>query len=377
MSDKKLAIMGVIAAAMTAAAILISLAGQSQQTTNLVIGPLVGGLDVDTVAKIAISGEKGTQKVTLAKVDGRFAVAEKDNYPASAKKVNELVNACLDIRTAELCTEDPAFHADLGVSDQTAKSQVTFSDSQDKPIVGVLISENQKDSQGAYVRMASENKAYLTTQAPWINSKPMDYIDNQLLQVDSKKITEVAVTDPNNKTYTLKGEKDGEVVTLAEMPEGKQFKAADYRRVFTALTSLTFDDVTLKEKLQGLIFGWQYVCTLSDSTVYTLKLAKKDNKTYLDIAVVFTDTSKVVKEQGVESEAQLKEKEAKLLARDAADTLGKKTAKWFYVIPDSKAGDLTKELNALIETIPPKVETKADPNQPVPVKAETPKPAGE
>lgn len=361
MSDKKLAILGVIAVLAAAAAMMVSRLGETGRQTNLVVGPLIGGLDVDAVSKIALSGEKGKQKVTLVKKDTRFVVAEKDNYPASLRKVNELVNACLDIRTAELRTSDKANHADLGVTEETAKTVAAFYDAADKPLTGVIISENRPDSQDAFARLISDDKTYLILQSPWMNGQPMNYIDTQLVQADAKKIAEVTVTDPNNVVYTLKGEKDGEVITLAAMPAGKQFKATDYRSVFTALSGLTFEDVTAKDKVEVLRFDHSYVCKLNDSTVYTLKLAQKDGKAYLDITAEFTDKTAVMKEKEVESQEQLKEKEAKLLARDAAEAFAKKTANWLYILPEQKAKELIKPLKDLIEDVP---TPKTDPNQP-------------
>lgn len=370
MNDKKLAILGIVAVLSVAAAVLVSRMGGDAQRSSLVIGPLVGGLDVDKINAIAVTGEKGKQKITLAKSEGRFVVAEKENYPASIKKVNELVNQCLDIRTAELQSEDPAFHADLGLTAETAGTTVTFKDSADQAIVGLLVSESKPDTQGVFVRLASDNKAYLTLQSPWISTRPMDYIDTQLLQVDSKKILEVTVTDPNNMSYTLKSDNGGDVVTLAELPAGKQLKGTNYRNAFSTLSSLTFEDVTGKDKVEGLKFDRRYVCKLNDSTVYTLNLGKKDEKWYLGLAVEFTDKSAVMKEKGVESEEQLKEKEAKLLARDAAETLTKKTSNWLYVIPQFKAAELTKSLSELIEDIPAKPKEPADPNKPVEAEAQ-------
>ncbi len=362
MSDKKLVVLGIIAVLAVAAAMVVNRLGGHSQQTNLVVGPLIGGLDVDVVSKITLSADKGKQKVTLVKKDNRFVIVEKDNYPASLRKVNELVNSCLDIRTAELRTADKDNHADLGVTEDTAKTIVTFYDAADKPLTGVVISENRPESQDAFARLISDDKTYLILQAPWINSQLTNYLDTQLVQADTKKIIEVTVTDPNNTIYTLKGDKDGEVITLADMPAGKQFKATDYRTVFNALSGLTFEDVASKEKVEVLKFDHSYVCKLNDSTVYTLKLAKKESKTYLDITAEFTDKTAVMKEKEVESQEQLKEKEAKLLARDAAEAFAKKTADWLYIIPDSKAKDLIKSLNDLIEDVP--APAKADPNQP-------------
>ena len=347
MSDKKLTTLGIIAVISVAAAILVNHLIKPGQSSNLVIGPLISGLDVDL-----ISIKSQDSETTLVRSESRFVVAQKDNYPASVRKVNDLVRQCLDIRTAELRTEDPAFHKDLGVTEEDAATVVTLWGAEDKPITGIYISKTQENG-SAYVRLLSDNKVYLTLNVPWISANPMDYIDKTLLETDSKKITEVSVTDPNGILYTLKSSDEGATVTLDNMPAGKQFKGTDYKNVFTALSNLTIEDVVAQSKVQDFKPNWKYVCKLSDSTVYTLQLGKRENKTYLIVDVEFTDKTPVVKEQGKETEEQLKAKESKLLARDSAERLAKRTAGWIYVIPEYKASNLMKYKANLIEDIPP------------------------
>ncbi len=65
-------------------------------------------------------------------------------------------------------------------------------------------------------------------------------------------------------------------------------------------------------------FDREYVCTLKDSTVYALKIAKKDDKTYITCEADYTDKTPVTKDSNVESEEELKKKEAKLLAQEGA-----------------------------------------------------------
>jgi len=64
---------------------------------------------------------------------------------------------------------------------------------------------------------------------------------------------------------------------------------------------------------------------LKDSTVYKFNFASKNGKTYAKCTSDFTDKSEVLKKNAQESEAELKAKEAKLLARDRAEALAKKT----------------------------------------------------
>jgi hypothetical protein len=367
MSDKKLTILGIVAVIAIAAAVVVNQVSKPRQSSNLVIGPLVGGLDVDQIAKITISGEKGTQKTTLSRNEGRFVIVEKDNYPAGVKKVNELIAQCLDIRTAELRTEDLAFHKDLGVTEDSAQSVITLWDAESKPIVGIFISKSDEQGRGAYVRLASENKVYLTLNAPSISAVPLDYVDKEFLKVDSGKIVEVTITDPNQHTYALQSKDGGKTITSPRtLPAGKRLKESDCIQVFTAPGGIQIEDVAAANKVEGLKLDRRYVCKLDDSTVYTFQLGEKDKKTYLSAAAEFTDTEPVTKEKGVvESEEQLKVKEAKLLARDAAERFAKKTAGWLYVISDPVSGEMMKKMTDIVENIPAEAKP-ADPNQPKP-----------
>ena len=47
-----------------------------------------------------------------------------------------------------------------------------------------------------------------------------------------------------------------------------------------------------------LTFNRQFVCRLKDSTVYTMKIAQKDDKTFITCRAGFTDKTPVTKEEG-------------------------------------------------------------------------------
>lgn len=128
-----------------------------------------------------------------------------------------------------------------------------------------------------------------------------------------------------------------------------------------------------------MAFDRQYMCRLKDSTVYALRIAKEGDKTYVSCVAEFTDKTPVEKasiEQGgkVESEEELKKKEAKLLARDNAEKFTTTHNGWIYEIPEWKAKNLTKPLSDLLEDAEkPKENTTAEPNSVTPDIIETPK----
>ena len=98
-----------------------------------------------------------------------------------------------------------------------------------------------------------------------------------------------------------------------------------------------------------LTFDKEYVCKLKDSTVYALKIAQKDDKTYATFEADYTDKTPITKDSNVESEEELKKKEAKLLAQEGAIKFTAKHKGWVYEIADWKAKNLIKELSELIE----------------------------
>lgn len=171
--------------------------------------------------------------------------------------------------------------------------------------------------------------------------------------------------------YTLKAKQDSKDVVLENIPAGKKAKSSECDRVFTALSNLRFDDV--KKKSSDLSFDRQYVCRLKDSTVYTVRIAQKGDKTYVNCEAVFTDQTPVTKEREVESEEELKKKEAKLLALDKVRVFSAKHQEWVYEIAEWKAKDLTKDLSELVEDQEKPEEVKG-PQEPNSV---TEKPPGE
>ena len=133
------------------------------------------------------------------------------------------------------------------------------------------------------------------------------------------------------------------------MTAGKKLKS-DVKQVFTAMANLRFTDVmNVSKAAKDLAFDYSYICHFKDSTVCTLNIAKSDGKTYVKCSAKFTDTEKIEKARKVESEEELKRKEAKLLARQAAERFDKTHAGWVYEIADNNAKNLTKSLNDLLE----------------------------
>jgi len=362
MSDRKLSILGIIAAFMVLWAVVQSYISAKPKTEPGSGTYLIQGLDPADIGSITIG--TGVNAVVLKRKEGGFVVTNKQNYPADASKINKLLSACLDIKTSELYTSDKANHKDLGVTEENAKQIVKFCKPDSSLLSGVIIGKKRQQGKGIFVRLAGSDEVYVTFDHPEISDRAMNYIDEELMSINREDIVSVSVSSPN-EVYTLKKGDDGSIA-LEDLPADKKLKDNVYERVFTALTNLSFDDVMKKGSAEAsnLEFNRQYICKLKDSTVYSIKLAKKDGRTYVTCDADFTDKTPVVKESSVESKEQLKKKEAKLLAREKAEKFSAKHNDWVYIIPGYKARNMMKSLSELLEDKekPKQASQASDPN---------------
>jgi len=355
MSNKKLAILGVIAAVMVLWAVVQSKVSNKSRTAPDSPSYLIQGLDPGDIDSIVISTSENS--VTLKRTARGFVVVNKDNYPADTGEINTLLTRCLEIETTQFITDNPSNHEDLEVTEEKAKTVVKFLKSDSSLLTGIIIGKDKELGQGAYIRLASSDSVYVTSNLPYLADIAMNYIKRELFSLDSDEIDSVTVSLTNG-TYILKAKENSQDIELVNIPAGKTFKSTEGRTVFTALTNISFNDV---KKLSGdLDFDRHYVCRMKDSTEYSIGIATEGDKTFITCGSEFTD-ERPLRVGKDETEEELKIKEAKLLADDNAREFTARHQGWIYEIPEYKTEHLTKELADLIEDETP-VENEEDPN---------------
>jgi len=324
---------------------------------------LIQGLDPMDIGVIRIG--TGEKTITIRRQGKNFVVENKDNYPADNKTINDLLTNCMDIQIGELVTSSPANHQDLGVTEDKARTVVKFykvADGNEALITGIVVGNYREGGQGSYVRLASSNDVYVAANIPWIRDTALDYLNQEIMAVKTDQIESVTVQGPKGQ-YTLKKRPNTDTFDMADLPEGKRLKEYEARSVATAINSLRFDDVK-RGPDTSLDFNRLYVARLSDSTVYTLKIAQKDNKTFVTCHAEYTDTNQVlIDPKKQDSPEELKKKEAKLLAQEKAIRFAARHTGWIYQIPSWKANYITKDVNDIVEDLPrPASATPAEPN---------------
>ena len=349
MSNKSLSILGIVAVVMVVLAVITSKMTQTGSGTVKSAFNLVQGLDPARIAKIVITEKDKTLEVIQQ--GGKFVVAEKDNYPASIKTVNELIARVLDVKAnPDVLTSSSANYADLMVADSNAGEIIKFLDSDGKIITGVIIGK-RLDTGDATIRLVGKDEVYTTPSNLWINVSAIGVMETKIFSAAADKIVKVSVKYDSGSYEMTRQQGSSDVNFVTALPAGKQLKGRDYEQVFNALSNLSFTDVMAEAKASEMKFDTTYTCQIDDSTVYTFLVAVKDGKYFAKCSNEFTDLSQIQISQ-TDSQDELKKKEAKLLARDNAAKFNAVHKGWVYEIASTQAENLTKKIDAIIEDVP-------------------------
>ena len=348
MSNRKLVILSIVAGVMIVWATIQSRIARGPARAPLGTSYLIQGLDPGRIASIVIG--TGENAVRLVRQGDRFVVGNKDNYPAVISKINDLITSCLDIRTAGLITSNPANHGDLEVSEEKTRNIVKFLDNDGQTITGVVIGRTNSERRSTYVRLTSSNDVYITTEALQAPDSAMDYVEKEIANISRDDVVRVTVTGPND-IYTLKvDDSNDDNIILEGVPKGKKLKQSDARQVLSALSYLSFSDVKRESSEEGkLLFEHAFVCESKDEILYIFDIARTDNEGYVKCKAEYIGEAEILIERGKKTKEELKDKEAKFLARDKAVSFSKRHQGWVYEIPEYKAKDLTRKLAELLE----------------------------
>jgi hypothetical protein len=362
MNNKKLIILATIAVITSILAIWTSSSKQTPTSDPTKPKYLIGNIEPSLITSIKIG--TGDETVTLKRGDKQFVIVNKGNYPAEITEINDLVRTCVDIQVTELYTDDPKNHKDLGVLEENASSQVKFfkagGDKEDDTLLaGVIIGKTKEGGRGTYIRQVGKDEVYVTLNKPRIRSNALDYLDQEMTPAISKQSIDSIEVTQAGRQYTLTTNDEDRIVP-DKMLEGKELKDAEVKKVFTALSSLRFTDVS-KDR-QNLDFNKSYICRLADETTYNLFLVENDGKTYLMCNAIYKGVLPP-KSRTVETPEELKDKEAQFLARDNAVKFTTRHSGWIYEISEKSAKSLSKPLDDLFEE-PLKPEEPEDPNAP-------------
>jgi len=251
-------------------------------------GELLENLPVNDISSVIIQSEEGS--VQLGKVDDKWVVKSRYNYPVDFKKLIDFVKKWKEAKIGRAFKASEASLARMKLlsPDKTEAKEdergvmVSLKKDDDSVIANIItgkVRENdQRASGGQYVRIDDSDTVYLTDKNfKYLTKDSKGWLDKDLLDIKEEDVQKVVFTSwEGKKIYTIQREKKGEDAKLINAPEGRKPKKSEVSSVMRALSSLRIEDVenpsdaqTDKSKVDKMTFY------LFNGKVYTLYPEKK------------------------------------------------------------------------------------------------------
>jgi hypothetical protein len=123
---------------------------------------LVPSFEADKVAELRVSGNEGS--VRIEKRGDRWVVpASQEEYPASASRVEAMLDFVQTIKRSRLVTSNPEAWADFQV-EASAPQKIQLVDASDNVILGLIVGKVDEARGGSYVRLENSNDVVLVNR---------------------------------------------------------------------------------------------------------------------------------------------------------------------------------------------------------------------
>lgn len=266
MSKKQVIVLWIIALALvgTLAIVNASKSDGFQSATERKRGETLL-VDFDPTKVTSLSIKEGTEVVTLQKKEGKWTVAERDDYPANTSSINELLRLIDEVEVTQGIEADPEFAPRFGMdseaTDPKQQGTVVVMTDGNSELAHLTFGKNLESasnlgnpfmgggSTGRFVKNHQDDSGvYVTSELfPTLNADPSSWLDDDFLIVE--KIQSIAVSkqgkldehewkitrEGEGAPFTLIGKKDNENLdTNALNPLGNLFSYARFEDIIPA-----------------------------------------------------------------------------------------------------------------------------------------------
>ncbi len=299
-------------------------------------------LNPDAIAQILIA--KGEEKVHLRRDGERFVVVDAGGYPAKNESVNRFIRDALELGLEQEVGRGDKLREELELEPGGENTtEVTFKDAGDKVMVHFLTGKSMDQGGGNYVRRADgENPMiYLTSSRVYLNTRQDDFLDKEILNVESSEIA--AVHGPDFKIEDSDGS-----LELAEVPAGKK-ESSKVSQLENLLSGLRFTKHHLADapEVQGLVFDASLDFDLKDESGYRLEVAGNGDQHYLRIEGYHTAGQlSIAVDAGEEETAEVADK---LKRQNEIQDFNAFHGSWIYEVTETTADKVRLTAKDLVE----------------------------
>ena len=272
---------------------------------------------------------KSTQgDFTIKKEGDQWTIPKRWNYPADYDEVKRILIDISHVKILEHKTADPSKYAVLGVEDPSkAKDDNTLQINMmhgDKMVAGIIIGK-QRDiptevgPRQFYVRKVGGKKSWLVQGYLQISPVMLNWVQNQIMDINRERIARVDIIQPNGDTATLINLDKNQFGT----PESREKTVFKYQElgydIAGTLNQLRMEDVQpLKGFSRGEAEVVKAVFTTYDGLKITAKTSFNDGFYYstfhadFDPDAIKTAPKAIQADDVLESKDEVKKEVAKL-----------------------------------------------------------------
>ena len=365
-NGKTLVILGLVTLAVVLAAIFTRQESTAIPRQGEQLFPQLMANINDTTEVVGVSKN---ETFTLTRRDGHWVVKEKSDYPADANKVRQLIVGTAQFRRVEPKTRNPELYEKLGVegiNKEEAKSvKISLKNTSGAALAEFLLGE-RRWSRGDpslseyYVRLPDDPQAWLVEGKIPDDKSPTNWLDDEILELDSARVREVRVTRPDGDKVTVRrSEPSANDYQLLGLPEGAEveFNYA-VNSIGNTLTSLTLDNVKPASEVRfknGT--GLSVELETFDGLRVQMQTMKDGNDNLARFSTMFDSSliheDETANKEATESADKDAKKKSKLKAPDdvkkEAETLNTRWKDWVYVVPQYRIDSLGKKKSELIK----------------------------
>jgi hypothetical protein len=232
----------VIAAALLTVVLEREPAPAGDDLTGQRLFPDLAGALNDVSGLEVTAGEDGP--TNLRRGETGWVVSERDDYPADAGLIRQLLIRLGEARVVEAKTRNPELYSRLGVADFGADGggvQVTL---QGLPAPVSVVDGNleSRAGTGTYVRPAGGEQSYLVDVSLEPARTPVGWLDRELFDIEPDDVDSIHVLQDDGSELAIE-RRDGELVVL-DVPEGRRLESPTAARSMAGvLRAFKLDDV--------------------------------------------------------------------------------------------------------------------------------------
>jgi hypothetical protein len=336
---------------------------------------LLGDFQVNDVAQIRI--EQDTNTLLLARTNGLWCVAERDDYPANFSQISQLLLKLRDLKIVQTEEVGPSQLPRLKLAapgpETNAATLLAFYDTGGKPIRTLWLGKShlQQNSRpspeapdsgwpdGRYVLTTSNSPVVAVISDPLseVNPTPDQWLDKTFLQIEKPQSISVHFAEATN-SWTLVRESETNGWKLADAKPDEKLDETKASETTDSFSSPGFQDVVAgpNPEQTGLDKPTRVDIKTFDGFNYSLEVGHETNDNYF----LSVHTSAILPKQPASEKNEKTEKQTasaesfQTNLKKLRDKLARETAfnRWVYLVPTWSVNPLLKTREQLLSPKP-------------------------